>query len=762
VRVDGHPLTPRGTLSLLAALLLLLSPALAGCPVSGASVVRLAEPADVAVAYVIDLDDRVEPVMAPGALDRRMARELSARNLIPVTVDDDALLSDFGRLRTTQQRVEHLLGLAGDAPWVLLVESRASFFSHLQGRYRWDVRARITLVPRGEPERAVSSGLSTGAFLLFEHEREREAVGSVARVIADESAELLDRALGAWGGPAAASPAPGASLDAGPAPVRDAIYFVMVDRFANGDPANDADADPSDPAAFFGGDLRGLHQRLDHLEALGVGAVWLSPIFAMRTEPLHGHGAFHGYWVEDLGRLEPRFGDEAELMRLRHALEARGIGLYLDMVLNHVGYDAPLTRERPEWFHRRGDIVDWSDPHQLETHDVHGLPDLDQSRPDVFEHLVDHSRRWIERLRPVGFRLDAVKHIGIDFWARYNDAMRAAAGGDFDLLGEALDGDPAVIARYAHEGGFSSLFDFPYHFALVDVFCRDRDVRHLGAVLSLDRMYPETLRLVTLLDNHDLPRVLTACRGEVDRVVAAVELMVASRGVPSFTWGTEIGLEGADEPDNRAPMRFGERHAVGDAMRAALGRRARSEALRGGATWFALAEDGLLAFVRWTPEDAALVIANRRGGAVAVATPPWLAEASGDARAVEVPASSTRVVRHRPRPGARFAPPERGGVVRVVARVAGVDLGDEVRVVGAGPELGHWRPAEAPRAEARDGGEAGIREATLTLPRGLLYELKLVRVDASGEATWEPGVNRILFIDHDAEDHAIELRWREA
>ena len=76
-----------------------------------------------------------------------------------------------------------------------------------------------------------------------------------------------------------------------------AIYFVMVDRFANGDPTNDANANPSDPVAFHGGDLQGLLEKLDYIQALGFDSLWLSPIAQMRTEPFFGNGAFHGYWV---------------------------------------------------------------------------------------------------------------------------------------------------------------------------------------------------------------------------------------------------------------------------------------------------------------------------------------------------------------------------------------------------------------------------------------------------------------------------------
>ena len=141
-------------------------------------------------------------------------------------------------------------------------------------------------------------------------------------------------------------------------PVRDAVYFVLVDRYANGDPSNDRMVQPDDPSGWHGGDIAGIRAHVDDIADLGVGAVWISPISATRTEPFDGWGAFHGYWTHDLGEIEPRFGTFGEARALADALHERDLRLLLDMVYNHVGYDAPRTTSHPHWFHARGDIVD--------------------------------------------------------------------------------------------------------------------------------------------------------------------------------------------------------------------------------------------------------------------------------------------------------------------------------------------------------------------------------------------------------------------
>src|SRR5690606_5704926 len=120
-----------------------------------------------------------------------------------------------------------------------------------------------------------------------------------------------------------------------------------------------------------------------------------------------------------------------------------------------------LVTQRPDWFHGQGRIEDWNDPAQLVRHDVHGLPDLDQGNPAVYEYLLQASKGWLERARPDGYRLDAVKHISLDFWQRYLRDLKQAAPAGFITLGEQLDGNPSTLQRVYAEGGFDSLFDFP-------------------------------------------------------------------------------------------------------------------------------------------------------------------------------------------------------------------------------------------------------------------------------------------------------------
>ncbi|MEZ4460980.1 MAG: alpha-amylase family glycosyl hydrolase [bacterium] len=527
----------------------------------------------------------------------------------------------------------------------------------------------------------------------------------------------------------------------------------MVDRFANGDPSNDGTIDLADPQAFHGGDLQGIIDHLDELKDLGIKTVWISPVFKMRTEPFYGHGAFHGYWLEDPNLIEPRFGDEATLKRLNTELQKRDMRLIMDVVLNHVAPESELVARHPEWFHLKGGINDWSNTEEVQTHDVHGLPDLDQSVPEAYDWVAGTTLSWINRVGPGGFRLDAVKHISNDFWNKFNQQAAQQGGENFMLVGELLDGNPANVAEVARSGGFNAMFDFPLHFAMVDVFCRDQSPSRLAAILSADRLYSDMLGpnregLVTLLDNHDLPRILSACGGDVSRVRQAMQFMLTARGTPSFTWGTEAGALGDGEPENRGDMVFGAGHALARVMHDGLERRRLRHVLQTGMDVILESDDGLFAYLRLgSPQDptpqAVLVVVNATMGLREVTLP---SELGADLSKVEVAAGQTSVTmvsvdannlkafreKHRtPTP------------VNVEFIVDNLKLapGETLHLVGSGPEMGSWVPNDAPTFAPRN----TQLSLNATLPSGLVFAYKLVRLK-DGVAVWEERADRFVFV----------------
>lgn len=285
--------------------------------------------------------------------------------------------------------------------------------------------------------------------------------------------------------------------------------------------------------------------------------------------------------------------------------------------------------------------------------------------------------------RPDGFRLDAVKHLPLEFWAKFNGSF------DFMLLGELLDGDPGLVAKTWKEGRFTSMFDFPLGFAIADVFCRGESPSKLAAVLTNDRRYPDASALVTLVDNHDLPRILSQCGGDVGKVKQALSFLIAMRGTPSIIWGTEAGFEGAKEPDNRQSMRFVE-HPLKEHIAKWMKLRADSFALR---------------------EGAAVPIAVSKERVV-------IARIAPDGTTVNVKIEAGRVT---------LEEAERSQVPKATKRVT---LSGTGAVVGSGPEFGDW-----------DRTRAKPLPLTVDLPLNGAFEFKRI---INGK--WEAGPNRLLFV----------------
>lgn len=257
------------------------------------------------------------------------------------------------------------------------------------------------------------------------------------------------------------------------------------------------------------------------------------------------------------------------------------------------------------------------------------------------------------------------------------------------MLGELLDGDPGLVAKTWREGQFTSMFDFPLGFAIADVFCRGESPAKLAAVLTNDRRYPDATALVTLVDNHDLPRIMSQCGGDVEKVKQALAFLISMRGTPSIIWGTEVGFEGAKEPDNRQSMRFVE-HPLKAHLAKWMKVRAESAALR----------DGVAVPIEVTKDRVVI------------------ARIAADGSAVNVKVEAGRVT---------FEEGAKTTIPRGTKRVTFTGTGS---VVGSGAELGDW-----------DAKKARPLPLTVDLPLNGAFEFKRI---VNGE--WEAGANRLLFV----------------
>jgi glycosidase len=340
------------------------------------------------------------------------------------------------------------------------------------------------------------------------------------------------------------------------------LYFVIVDRFADGDLSNDAKIDPEAPGAFHGGDLRGLREQLDELADLGVTALWITPVVDNIDGFVTGAGfpdwAYHGYWADDFTRIDSRFGNEAELRALVEACHQRGIKLLLDVVYNHVGYGSQyLTNAATRgWFRDpgRGDCGN-----DDVTSCVAGLPDARTELPSVAEYLYAAHLGLAERTGLDGYRLDTVKHVAHEFWREHRQRTRQRLAAAFFLLGEVWGGDAQVLDPWFEGDELDAGFDFSFQGNVVGfVQGRGRPVAFDRYLERRENVRPGHL-LAHYLSSHDVPGALWQLEGDRELFRLAAVIQLTARGIPVIYYGEEVGRIGGEWPENRSHMPWGDR-----------------------------------------------------------------------------------------------------------------------------------------------------------------------------------------------------------
>jgi glycosidase len=460
------------------------------------------------------------------------------------------------------------------------------------------------------------------------------------------------------------------------------LYFAIVDRFADGDGDNDRGVDRAAKGTFHGGDLQGLRAQLDEIAGLGATALWITPVVQNIPGFVTGAGfpdwGYHGYWADDLYRLDPRFGSEADLKALVDDAHARGIKVLLDVVYNHAGYDSayltdPKTRG---WF--RSSSLGTCGQDDLTTC-VSGLPDFKSELPEVAEYLLGAHIPLARRVGLDGFRLDTVKHVDHPFWQEHRKRTREALGKDFFLIGEVWGGDAQSLDPWFSTDEMDAGFDFSFQgSALGWVQGRGRTVAFDRYLKSREKVRAGHL-LAPFLSSHDVPTALHILGGDAElfRLAATVEMTVA--GIPVVYYGEEVGRRGGDWPDNRSDMPWGSRRVMpgagqkrDEALRSYFQkliavRRAHKALSRG--VHVSLASDGdLLLFARRDEASGdAVVVAVNRG--TAAATARFDAPAEWGDRAVRDALNEVDVPRAAGSPVELTVDPKRARIL--VAKAAG-------------------------------------------------------------------------------------------
>ncbi|EAR11109.1 alpha-amylase family glycosyl hydrolase [Reinekea blandensis] len=350
----------------------------------------------------------------------------------------------------------------------------------------------------------------------------------------------------------------------------DVFYFVMPDRFENGDLSNDYGGiaggayehgfDPYDKGMYHGGDMAGLESRLDYLKELGVTAIWMTPILknqAVQGSPTEFSSAYHGYWTLDFTQIDPHLGSNDDLKSLIDAAHDRNMKVFFDIITNHtadvIKYEechepdgtaivnpcpyvslaekaegngltpfVPVGNENlkvpawlndPQYYNNQGDST-FSGENSIYG-DFVGLDDLDTTQPEVIDGMIDIFEDLVSEFKPDGFRIDTVKHVNIEFWQAFSPALlehaRAEGIPNFFMFGEVYDGNPQFLSQFTTIGKLPSVLDFGIQGAASSVFANNGSSTALSGLFAQDDVYSDTdsdaSTLMNFGGNHDMGRL---------------------------------------------------------------------------------------------------------------------------------------------------------------------------------------------------------------------------------------------------------------
>jgi glycosidase len=449
----------------------------------------------------------------------------------------------------------------------------------------------------------------------------------------------------------------------------DIIYFIMTDRFFDGDPNNNLNIDKTNPQLRHGGDLRGIQAKFPYLKNLGITTIWITPVY-LNIGGIAGSQPYHGYWPKDFTVIDDHLysngahpaGDKKYLKDFVDACHAAKFKVILDVVVNHTGYDNGQQIFPPDWYRNTPKDSDFSD-----------LPKLDLANSTVVDFFISNLMDWIETSGIDGLRMDMARNIGgytnhpgkrvkdpdfNKFWYFYKGIVKGKFPEIF-IVGEVFDSEFTDIdenATFQNQSDLSSIFDFPLRERIKNTIIYDRPFTDIArprlndnetsGLLDLDDpsgggYYTNANRLVTLLDNHDLERrivseIRTKFTGDGNKSfsfqVAAMmyAFLFTVRGIPQIYYGSETGLEGyknIDGTNNDYDLRrdfpwqliaannepspiFADESALFGTIKKLISFRKNSEALKYGVVITLWVDNFVYAFLRYFRDKVVIVVFN--------------------------------------------------------------------------------------------------------------------------------------------------------
>ncbi len=367
----------------------------------------------------------------------------------------------------------------------------------------------------------------------------------------------------------------------------DLMYLIMPDRFSNGDPSNDKVAGYRDQSLNrdsiylrHGGDLKGIENKLDYLQDLGVTALWLNPVIENdmpeRTE--------HGYAFTDHYTIDKRIGGEAAYKSLINTMHKRGMKMVQDAVYNHVGIEHFLFRDVPDstWFHFWPTYTQTNyreqpmfDPHGSKVDLVRvtdgwfvpSMPDINQRNPYFANFLIQHAIWSTEEFGLDGWRIDTYIYNDLEFMNQCNKALLDEYPKLY-IFGETwVHGtiNQAFFTRnklaFPFKSNLPGVTDFQTNMYGINLALTQNPgwtegINRLHQTVAQDVIYEDPMNHVIFLDNHDMSRFYSTVGEDPKKLKMGYAWLLTFRGIPQMYYGSEVGMKGISNPDGWVRLDF--------------------------------------------------------------------------------------------------------------------------------------------------------------------------------------------------------------
>ena len=362
----------------------------------------------------------------------------------------------------------------------------------------------------------------------------------------------------------------------------DAMYLIMPDRFANGNPNNDSTADTvekadrANPGGRHGGDIQGVIDHLDYINDLGFTSLWSTPLLE-DNEPVY---SYHTYAQSDLYKIDPRFGTNEDYKRLASEMHKRDMKLIMDYVTNHWGSKHWMIQDLPtkDWIHywEHGEKGFQRSNYRMSTqfdsnasqHDSHAcmdgwfdttMPDMNQSNPLLLKYLIQNAIWWIEYADLDGFRVDTYSYNDKEAIAKWTKAIMDEYP-NFNIVGEVWMHNQSQMAYWQKDSKVGaidsfnsylpSVMDFTLHDAVTVMFNEeekwswDKGMIRAYDNFTNDFLYPDINNILVFAGNHDTNRINEIYKSDINKYKLVMSLIATVRGIPQFYYGDEIGMLG--------------------------------------------------------------------------------------------------------------------------------------------------------------------------------------------------------------------------